>query len=251
MMTTDTVPKQSVRQWVTSSGPVTVAGAAKGAAMIAPNMGTMLAVIMTDAACRPNVVDGILRAAVDETFHCISVDGHTSTSDTVLLLANGASGVLADDGPAREQLQQAVSAVCQELSQMIVRDAEGAEHFVTIRVTGSRTEAEARCIARTVADSALVKTAIAGNDPNWGRIVSAAGYAGVEFAEEQVSLTLNGTLLYERGTPLAFDETTVSNSMKTGEILIELAFELGSSKACFWTSDLTAEYVRLNADYTT
>ncbi|MCA9080611.1 MAG: bifunctional glutamate N-acetyltransferase/amino-acid acetyltransferase ArgJ [Planctomycetaceae bacterium] len=251
MMTTDTVPKQHAVEVQLHGKSVAVAGAAKGAAMIAPNMGTMLAVLMTDAALTAAQADQLLRHAVDRSFNCISVDGHMSTSDTVLLLANGASDVEVRAESDLALLQQAVDDVCYDLSQKIIRDAEGAEHFVTIEVSGLATREDAVRIAKTVADSPLVKTAITGNDPNWGRIVSAAGYAGIPFSEQDCSLIVNGTSLYESGRPVEFDEATVSQSMRTGEVLIQLKFILGEAEATFWTSDLTAEYVRLNADYTT
>jgi glutamate N-acetyltransferase/amino-acid N-acetyltransferase len=252
MMTTDTVPKQVTRELMVNGQLVRISGVCKGAAMIAPNMATMLGLVMTDAAVSPQAADSLLRHAVDRSFNCISVDGHMSTSDTVLFLANGASGISLDEShPHWQQFQLAVDAVCRELSQMIIRDAEGASHFVEIRVRGAASPQDAHTLAKFVAESALVKTAITGNDPNWGRIVSAAGYAGIPFREEQVSLKLNGFLLYESGRPLPFEEQPVSDSMKSGDVLIELDFTLGTGEATFWTSDLTAEYVRLNADYTT
>jgi glutamate N-acetyltransferase/amino-acid N-acetyltransferase len=251
MMTTDTVPKQAARSVALSGGTILVAGAAKGAAMIAPNMGTMLSVIMTDAVLTAAEADSMLREAVNRSFNCISVDGHMSTSDTVLLLANGTSGARLKDDSDRQSFQEALNAVCFDLSQQIIRDAEGAEHFVTIKVSGLASRDDAFRIAKTVADSALVKTAITGNDPNWGRIVSAAGYAGVPFREEECSLWINSIPLYQAGKPVPFEEQAVSAAMKTGEVEIDLRFTLGQAEVTFWTSDLTAEYVRLNADYTT
>jgi glutamate N-acetyltransferase/amino-acid N-acetyltransferase len=219
--------------------------------MIAPNMATMLAVVLTDATLTPGEADAALRHAVDRSFNCISVDGHTSTCDTVLLLANGAAGATAANDAERRSVQSAIDEVCAELAQAIIRDAEGAAHFVTLDVRGLRTRGDAARIARAVADSALVKTAIAGNDPNWGRIVSAAGYAGVPFAERDVSLKLNGISLYRQGAPADHDPQAVSQSMKSGQVHIDLEFSLGGEAVRFWTSDLTAEYVRLNSEYTT
>jgi len=250
MMTTDTVHKLSSRQIDVDGQTVTVTGAAKGAAMIAPNMATMLAVIMTDAALDPHQAQRLLKVAVDMSFNCISVDGHTSTSDTVLLLANGQAS-RGRQSAEDEQLAAAIASVCVDLAQQIIRDAEGAEHFVTLDVTGCTTPGEAARIARTVADSDLVKTAITGNDPNWGRIVSAAGYSGVNFKESECSLKINGTSLYEAGTPVDYDEAAVSAAMATGEVHIELTFTRGEAPVRFWTTDLTAEYVRLNSEYTT
>ena len=249
IMTTDTVPKIVTRKLTSGGKTWTVTGICKGAAMIAPNMATMLSVIMTDAALTPSEADTLLRHGVDRSFNCISVDGHMSTSDTVLLLANGLAGPIPKELAA--QLQSTVDDVAMALAQLIIRDAEGASHFVTIDVHGLPTRAAAFQIAKTVADSALVKTAITGNDPNWGRFVSAAGYAGIPFKEEDCSLTVNEIPLYREGAPVAFDAKQVSDAMKTGEVRIVLTFTLGKESVRFWTSDLTAEYVRLNADYTT
>ena len=250
MMTTDTVPKQAVRTLELGGKTVTIAGACKGAAMIAPNMATMLAVVMTDVRLVPEAAQSFLSKAVATSFNCISVDQHTSTSDTVLLLANGATGI----SIGAEQLgpfQQALEEVCQELSQKIIRDAEGASHFVTVDVVGCRNGDEAYRMAKAVCDSPLVKTAVAGNDPNWGRIVSAAGYSGVKFQEEECSLTINGIEVYHAGAPTEFDADRVSAAMKTGEVHFVLTFTHGEAKSRCWTCDLTAEYVRLNADYST
>ncbi|MEX1230347.1 MAG: bifunctional glutamate N-acetyltransferase/amino-acid acetyltransferase ArgJ [Planctomycetaceae bacterium] len=252
MMTTDTFPKQATRTATLNGQTVRISGAAKGAAMIAPNMATMLSVIMTDAALTPNQTQQMIREAVHQSFNCISVDGHMSTSDSVILLANGQSqcGELSAENIVK--LQSLLNEVASELAQAIIRDAEGATHFITIDVAGTRTREEAYKIAKAVADSALVKTAIAGGDPNWGRIISAAGYCGVLFQESDLSLKVNGFPLYQDGTPLPFNASEVSNSIKQQrDTAIELQLKLGDASIRFWTSDLTAEYVRLNADYTT
>ncbi len=252
MMTTDTFPKLATRSRQVGTTEVRVSGVAKGAAMIAPNMATMLSVIMTDAALDQRQADSVLRHAVERSFNSISVDGHMSTSDTVLLLASNArdASQLGVGGPIA--IQEMVDEVAAELAQAIIRDAEGADHFITLEVRGTRTREDAIRIARAVADSPLVKTAIAGGDPNWGRIVSAAGYAGVLFQEEDLSLKVNGVLLYKSGMPTDFDAKSLSQGLRTNrDVLIELELALGSHAVRFWTSDLTAEYVRLNADYTT
>ena len=252
MMTTDTVPKQAHR-WVMVGGKeVLISGVCKGAAMIAPNMATMLGVIMTDAELSPEMARSLLSGAVADSFNCISVDGHESTSDSVILLANGAAGVSPTKFGDEQAFREALHAVAAELAQAIIQDAEGAHHFIQIDVQGCRTRDEAFRIAKTVADSPLVKTAICGADPNWGRIVSAVGYAGIPLQEEDISLVLNGSLLYERGTPLAFDAAAVSQQLRDNrKVLIELKLELGDASVRYWTSDLTKEYVELNADYTT
>jgi len=251
MMTTDTFPKLASREIGTDGAPLTVTGAAKGAAMIGPNMATMLAVVMTDAAISPEEADGMLRHAVDRSFNCISVEGHTSTSDTVILLASGAVDIELDDA-LRSELQTAINEVTGDLAQAIIRDAEGADHIITIDVSGLASREEAYKIAKTVADSVLVKTAITGADPNWGRIVSAVGYAGVPLQEQEISLKINGTPLYERGAPLEYDEAAVSKSLRENrEVHVELTCGFGDASVRFWTSDLTAQYVRLNSEYTT
>ncbi len=252
MMTTDTFQKQSVRQAELGGKTVTVAGAAKGAAMIAPNMATMLAVVMTDAVLSPTEADSMLRHAVDRSFNCINVEGHTSTSDSVILLASGAAENSPLDDEGRQRLQGMLNEVTEDLAMAIIRDAEGAGHFITVDVRGLATRADAHCIARTVADDVLVKTAITGNDPNWGRIVSACGRTGVELGEEHITLRINGTLIYEAGAPVAYDEAAVSNNLRDDrDVQIELDLTLGEQSARFWTCDLTQEYVRLNSELTT
>jgi len=252
MLTTDTVHKIAGRTIQLSRGEVHVLGMAKGAAMIAPNMATMLGLILTDAALDIETAQSMLQAASDDSFNCMTVDGHMSTNDTVLLLANGAAGGEPLAGDDLEQFGRALDEVCIELAKAICADGEGATHLITVEVGGCADREAARRIARTVADSPLVKTAITGADPNWGRIVSAAGYAGVAFDPARLRLTLNGTLLYEGGTPVAFDEKAVSQSIRENrDTLIELSAGDGHGAARFWTTDLTAEYVRLNADYRT
>jgi glutamate N-acetyltransferase/amino-acid N-acetyltransferase len=252
LMTTDTVPKIRGRQVTLDGTTVRVTGLAKGAAMIGPNMATMLAVIMTDAAVSMRDAQAALADAVSETFNCISVDGHTSTNDTVLLLANGAAGGNRLEGRPLDAFRATLFEVCEDLAQSIPADGEGATHLVTVEVHGCRTRAEAVRIGKTIADSPLVKTAIAGADPNWGRVVSAAGYAGVPFDPTKVSLHINGMLVYERGVPVKFDADAVSRSMaENKETSLVLILDEGAAAARFWTTDLTAEYVRLNADYHT
>jgi glutamate N-acetyltransferase/amino-acid N-acetyltransferase len=251
IMTTDTVPKMATRTAELAGGTVRLAGIAKGAAMIGPNMATMLAFLLTDAAVGPEALQDALRRAVDQSFNMISVEGHTSTNDTVLALANGASGV-AVAGEDLDRFGRLVMDLCIELAQAIVADAEGARHVITIDVEGLRTRAEARTVAKAVADSPLVKTAVYGADPNWGRIVSAAGYCGVAFAERDLSLWLNGTLLYEHGVPVEFDAAAVSRHLRDQrDVHMRLKFDLGPAVCRFWTCDMTEEYIKLNADYHT
>ncbi|MFP6763076.1 MAG: bifunctional glutamate N-acetyltransferase/amino-acid acetyltransferase ArgJ [Planctomycetaceae bacterium] len=252
MMTTDTFTKQSVRDIELNGQAVRVSAAAKGAAMIGPNMATMLGIIMTDAELTPDDTDAMLRHAVNRSFNCIRVEGHTSTSDTVFLFANGAAGNGPLDAADRQILQTALDEVAAELAQAIIRDAEGADHFITIDVCGARTRDEAFRIAREIADSPLVKTAVAGADPNWGRIISAAGYADVTLREEDLRLQINGIEIYSNGTPAEYDEASLSASIRgQRDVTIHLQLSHGDAAVRFWTSDLTAEYVRLNSEYTT
>lgn len=250
ILTTDTVKKVSSRSITVRGQTVRVLGFAKGAAMIGPNMATMLAFLFTDAAVTANDLQPLLRRAVDRSFNCISVEGHMSTNDSVFLLANGAG--MPVQGEDLAEVETAVAGICRDLARAIAADAEGSTHLVTIEVEGARDDAEAHRIAKTVAESALVKTAFYGADPNWGRFVSAAGYAGVPFEEEQMSLWLGDMELYRRGSPLPIDLPTVSAYVKKHrDLTLRLRFTLGSGRCTFWTCDLTPEYVRLNSEYTT
>ena len=251
IMTTDTKPKVVSIEESIGGKAVRLFGLAKGAAMIGPRMATMLAFLITDAEVQSSDLQTILGESVERSFNCVSVEGHMSTNDTVLLLANGRGGSpLA--GPDLQRFASMVDEACQTLARMIPEDGEGATHLITIDVKGAADRDEARVIARAVADSALVKTAIHGADPNWGRIVSAAGYAGVPFAETELSLKLNGIPIYQDGVPLDFDPKAASESLRNHrETTILLTLRRGSGEIRFWTCDLTAEYIHLNADYTT
>ncbi|MBC8351821.1 MAG: bifunctional glutamate N-acetyltransferase/amino-acid acetyltransferase ArgJ [Planctomycetes bacterium] len=250
--TTDKFLKTSSRSIDIGGQPVQITAMAKGAGMIGPNMATMLCAVMTDAALTSGDAQQILTHAVDRSFNCISVEGHTSTSDMVLLLASGAAGVGPSSDSDRATLQQAIDDVCVEVARMIPSDGEGATHLVTIDVTGCSSRDDARRIAKTVAESALVRTAITGNDPNWGRIVSAAGYASVEFDPSKVTLRINDALIYEAGMPAVYDEKQVSESMRDShEVRLSLAFGEGDESVRFWGSDLTVDYVKFNSEYST
>lgn len=253
MMTTDTVEKVAFQSFTAACGKtVTLAGMCKGAAMIGPNMATMLCIILTDAAVEPELAQGLLKKATDETFNCVSVEGHTSTSDSVVLLANGATVAEPLDEADRNLFSDALLALCAELARKIPNDGEGVSHLITVNVHGLATRSDAKKIAQTVANDVLVKTAICGADPNWGRIVSAAGRAGVDFDPARVSLKVNGFELYRDGAPVVFDKPTVSDAIRQNrETVFNLYFEEGDASIRFWTSDLTCEYVHMNADYTT
>ena len=252
MLTTDTVTKTAGRILTLGGREIRVMGMAKGAAMMGPNMATMLALVLTDAPLAPEAAQAALRAAASDSFNCMSVDGHMSTNDTVLLVANGAAGGDPLAGADLAAFQQVLDEVCIELAKDIAGDGEGSTHLVTIEISGCADRDAALAIAKTVANSPLVKTAIHGADPNWGRIVSAAGYADVPFDPNGVTLHLNGCLLYRNGAPVAFDGEAVSRSIRDSrDTLVQLAFREGNVGIRFWTADLTAEYVRLNADYHT
>jgi glutamate N-acetyltransferase/amino-acid N-acetyltransferase len=252
IMTTDTRKKVARRSGELAGKTTHCVGIAKGAAMIGPNMATMLAFILTDATVSADSLQGMLKTAVDQSFNMISVEGHVSTNDTVLALANGAVGGPVLTGAPLSRFAAMLTEVCTELAQSIVRDAEGAKHFVTIEVEGLRTGAEARLVSKAIAESALVKTAIYGADPNWGRFVSAAGYSGVDFTESDLSLWLDGRLLYDRGAPVPFDAHAAAEQLRHQHAThLRLKFTLGTARCQFWTCDLTEEYVKLNADYHT
>jgi glutamate N-acetyltransferase/amino-acid N-acetyltransferase len=220
--------------------------------MIGPRLATMLGIVLTDAPVEPADAQRMLREAAEKTFNCVSVDGHMSTNDTVLLLANGAGGGPALTGAGLDAFGRALEEACEALAREIADDGEGATHVLRIEVTGCESRDAARQIARTIADSPLVKTAIHGADPNWGRIVSAAGYSGVSFDPSKLVLTVNGTLLFRDGAPVAFDADAVSASIKgSREVAIEVDIGSGPGRIRFYSSDLTAEYVHLNADYHT
>jgi glutamate N-acetyltransferase/amino-acid N-acetyltransferase len=212
----------------------------------------MLAVIVTDAALEPETAQNLLYNTAEESFNCISVEGHTSTSDTLLLLANGAAHPVPLTGNDFVRFAETLRELCIELAVKIPADGEGASHLITIDIEGCRTREDAKTIARKVAEDALVKTAVYGADPNWGRIVSASGTAGVLYDPKKVSLKLNGFELFKNGEPVPFDKQIVSDSIRDNRgTHILLTFGEGNARIRFWTTDLTMEYVRLNSDYTT
>jgi len=261
IMTTDTQPKHLAVRVETAGGMVTVGGIAKGAGMIHPNMATMLAILTTDAMVDVSHLHDLLRRVTDRTFNAISVDGDTSTNDTVLLLANGASEVaLARDVEGGRAFDEAVLHVARELALMIVRDGEGATRFVEIVVAGASTEALARDIGRAIARSSLVKTAIAGGDPNWGRILAAAGASGLPIVPERLGLAVQRRaegggpagewLLLARGsTPAVYDEAAAREVFAGPALIIRLELGMGGAEATVWTCDLSEQYVRVNAHY--
>lgn len=256
ILTTDTVVKEAAVTLNLPGGDVIIGGMAKGSGMIHPNMATMLAVITTDAQIEPDLLQTLLKRAADQSFNRISVDGDTSTNDTVLLLANGAGGVQVHDEPDVDLFYEGLLYVCRQLAQMIVRDGEGATKFVTIEVRGASDNQAAHTIANTIATSPLVKTALAGSDANWGRILAAAGRAGVLFDQSNVALTVansdrTGLTLVQNGTPTDYEEPAATAIFEEAEIHIMLDLNGGDGQATMWTCDLTHDYVSINADYRT
>ena len=251
VMTTDTVPKSCAVEVELASGTAVVGAMAKGAAMIAPNMATMLSVVTTDAAVQGGQLQELLSQAIRRTFNCITVDGDMSTSDTVILMANGGASPEELGGRDGERLYEGIEHVCRQMAQEIARDAEGSSKLIAISVRGAATEAEARQVGLAVANSSLVKTAAFGNDPNWGRILCAMGYAGVDFDPGKARVSLCGTDIYGNGAGLSYDEGELSTAMQADEIAIDIDLAMGGAATEIFTCDLTYEYVRLNAEYTT
>jgi glutamate N-acetyltransferase / amino-acid N-acetyltransferase len=251
--TTDTRPKTASGTFKMSGKRLHFVGCAKGAGMIHPNMATTLAFVMTDAAISPALLQRTLRDVVSRTFNSISVDGDTSTNDTLLVLANGAAGApaVSSGSKAHRQFAAALEEVCGSLAQQIVADGEGAQRVIEIEVRGAKSESAARKIAETIATSPLVKTAFAGGDPNWGRIFAAAGRAGVNFDPALVDITMAGIKVLRKGQPLAFNERAASNRLLAEHVPIVMDLHAGKSHARYWTCDFTAEYVRVNASYRT
>ena len=249
IMTTDTRPKASAVSGEIEATTFTVGGMAKGSGMISPHMATMLAFVTTDVAAPAAVLGEMLARCADLTFNRITVDGDSSTNDTVLLLAGGASGVtLDDDGPAADAFEEALLCVMEDLARQIVRDGEGATRLIEITVTGARDEAHAERAARAVANSPLVKCAVHGGDPNWGRIVCAAGYSGAELTPQRTRLDLGSTRVFEAGLPTGAD---AADQMAGDEVHILLDLGVGDAEATVWTCDLSQRYVEINAQYHT
>jgi len=245
IMTTDTRPKMAGVTVPAHGGEFTVAGMAKGSGMIHPDLATMLAFLFTDARAGAEELRGVLGRAADDTFNMLTVDGDTSTNDMVVLMANGASGV----EPAREVLQEAVTAVCLELAREIARDGEGASRYLEVEVRGAVTLADARRAARAVASSSLVKTAVAGADPNWGRILAALGYSGASFDPGRVAVFLGPVQVADRGVEIPFDEGEARRALSGTEVHILVDLGGGPHRARAFGCDLTEDYVRINASY--
>ena len=254
IMTTDTVPKGASRQFKLGGKTVTVTGIAKGAGMIRPDMATMLAFVATDAAVSPDVLQAVLADAARVSFNRITVDGDTSTNDACVLLATGRAGhpeLRAPQGAGHEALMRAVTEVCTELAQAIVRDAEGATKFITIEVTGGASEADCLAVAYTIAHSPLVKTAFFAGDPNWGRILAAVGRAPVSSLDANaVTIHLDDVCVVRAGAlDPGYREERGRAVLGKPEITVRVDLGVGDARARIWTSDLSHDYVRINAEY--
>lgn len=254
IMTTDTRPKELAVRAQVAGVPITLAGMAKGSGMIGPNMATMLSMIVTDAAVEPAALQSILLHAVDRSFNCVTVDGDMSTNDTLLLLANGAVGnsaIEGPDSPGFEDLQDAVTATAIELAKMVAFDGEGATKRVTIQVNGARTREEGRQAAMSIANSPLSKTAIYGRDANWGRFLCAVGYSGVPVIPGDVDLWLGDLHLVKKGRPHDVNEERAAQILALDDIAITVDLRMGDKAVTVWTCDLSHEYVSINAHYRT
>jgi glutamate N-acetyltransferase/amino-acid N-acetyltransferase len=253
ILTTDTKRKTAAAQFKVRGQKITIAGVCKGSGMIGPRMSTrphatMLAYLTTDAMFKSSAgLSQMLQIATDRSFNAVTIDDHTSTNDTAVILASGRSGIAL---PAATFLD-ALSEVCESLAKQIAADGEGATKIVTIHVRGAQSDRDAKTIARAIANSPLVKCAMNGNDPNWGRIISAAGMCGVAYDPNRCELKLQNTRVFHQGTPLAFNAARLSRAMATTEVVVELSCGAGKHDATVWTCDLSKQYVTINADYHT
>jgi glutamate N-acetyltransferase / amino-acid N-acetyltransferase len=251
--TTDTFAKGTTAQAVVDGRTVTLAAIIKGSGMIAPDMATMLGYIFTDAAVEPGFLQELLSAANRQTFSCITVDSDTSTSDTVLAFATGQAGnapLASYDSPGADAFAAALHDICRQLAHLVVRDGEGAQKFIEVAVTGAVSDESARKVGLAIANSPLVKTAIAGEDANWGRVVMAVGKAGEPADRDKLSIGFGGTWCAREGLPVAdYDEAPVTAHLKGQEITIAVDLGLGAGRATVWTCDLTHGYISINADY--
>ena len=251
IMTTDTRPKEIAVRAVDGTGHYTIGGIAKGAGMIHPNMATLLGFLATDAHVEAGFLQKALRAAVEDSFNMITIDGDTSTNDMVSIMANGAANNQLITEKNGRTFQQALGHVCRSLACAIAADGEGATKLIEVSIEGAKNTAEARKIARTIAGSSLVKSAIHGNDPNWGRIVAALGRSGTVMDESKLDVFLQEKMVMQAGSPLPFEKDKLSRRLKTDRVVIRVCLNLGNGHATAWGCDLSQEYVTINSDYTT
>ncbi len=254
IQTTDTFVKKSAYELELSGKKVIIAGIAKGAGMIHPNMATMLAFVTTDAAICPRLLKTIVKHIADRSFNMVVVDGDTSTNDSMIVLANGEAKndfIDSENHPDFKLFYNALLTVSQDLAKLIARDGEGATKFLQVNVKGAASFEDAKVVAMSIAKSPLVKTAFFGQDPNWGRIVCAAGYSGVQFLSENVNVFLNGLLIFKNGMNAKADQSKLANVMKQKDILIDVTLGTGQEEASVWTCDFSYDYVKINAEYHT
>ena len=248
IMTTDTYPKGSVRKVLTDQGEITIAGIAKGSGMIAPNMATMLVYLFTDASVKKDALQSYLSEINERTFNSISVDGDTSTSDTVLMAATGKSGIRIEKND--ENFSQGLASLMTDLAHQVVKDGEGASKFIEINIVNARNKTDAKTHAKSIANSPLVKTAIAGEDPNWGRIVMAIGKSGAQAERDKIKIFFGDILVAEKGWVAPnYSEELGAQYMKNTTIKISVDLGLGEANTTFWTCDFTNDYISINADY--
>lgn len=254
IQTTDTFVKRSAYELEIDGKVVKIAGIAKGSGMIHPNMATMLSFVTTDAAVEPALLKKMVKKVADESFNMVVVDGDTSTNDCMIVLANGQAGnelINSEQHKDYQRFYEALLQVSQDLSKLIARDGEGATKFLAVKVTGAKDFAMAKIVAMSIAKSPLVKTAFFGQDPNWGRIVCAAGYAGVDFNPNKVDVLLNGLKIFANGMNLEADSEKLNAIMREHDIIIEVALGAGEVEATVWTCDYSYDYVKINAEYHT
>jgi glutamate N-acetyltransferase/amino-acid N-acetyltransferase len=251
IMTTDTRPKLASARFRTEKSRINLTGVAKGSGMIHPQLATMLVYILTDVSATPVELKRLLRKACDESFNCISVDGDTSTNDTVLLMASGKSGASLKSPKIRDLFSAALRQVCQSLADQIIADGEGVQHIIHLHIEQAKNRDEALRVARAIAHSLLVKTAWAGADPNWGRILSAAGSCGVPLNASLIDIHIGRQRVCRNGMGFPFDEKQAHHDLSQAQCDIRVKLRRGNASVAFQTTDLTAEYVRINADYST
>jgi glutamate N-acetyltransferase/amino-acid N-acetyltransferase len=254
ILTLDTHIKEASTSLVVGGKSVSISAAAKGIGMCAPNMATVLIFILTDGLIAHESLRYCLKEAVNATFNRVSVDGDESTNDSCFLLASGKAGnrcISGKKGKAAQQFLKGLIEVCDPLAQMLAADGEGASRFIPVQVTGAKSQADADRIARAIAESPLVKTAVHGADPNWGRIMMAAGKCGAAVNQDRSTVRLAGTTLFERGAPTSFSPAAVSRAMRKKTVPIHLDLGLGAGKSHMYTCDLTRDYIKINADYHT
>ena len=253
MMTTDKYPKIAIRRGIVGARDITICGIAKGAGMIEPNMATLLTYVMTDALIDAKALSTVFHQAIDSTFNTISVDGCMSTNDTAIILANGLAGnnPLEKAQARLQRFRDMLSDVLMELAQAVVKDGEGATKFISVMVEGAKSRSDARRVAYSIANSNLVKTAFFGEDPNWGRIIAALGSSGIPLEKEKVSLSIGGLPVFSQDTPASLNLNKLKGIFQKDRIDVHVQLGGGDKSYCVYTSDLSYDYVKINADYST